>query len=138
MKPLLDIGRKSCLFATAGLLVLSACQRHAVTRSAIDPSGVYILVSVNGRPAPASLAHEGATLQIRSGSFTIRADGMCTSRMTFVPPSGPEVTRDVNATYSRDGTTLRMQWEGAGTTVGTVEGNTFTMNNEGMLLVYRK
>ena len=137
MKPLI-IGLKSCLFAVAGLLVLSACQHHSATRSAIDPSGVYTLVSVNGEAVPAGLAHEGATLQIRSGSFTIRADGTCTSRMTFVPPSGPEVTRDVNATYTRDGTTLRMQWEGAGTTVGTVEGNTFTMNNEGMLLVYRK
>jgi hypothetical protein len=31
-----------------------------------------------------------------------------------------------------------MQWEGAGTTVGTVEGNDFTMNNEGMVFVYRK
>ena len=31
-----------------------------------------------------------------------------------------------------------MTWAGAGTTVGTVEGNTFTMTNEGMVLVYRR
>ena len=30
-----------------------------------------------------------------------------------------------------------MQWEGAGTTQGTVEEDTFTMNNEGMLFTYR-
>ena len=31
-----------------------------------------------------------------------------------------------------------MKWQGAGLTTGTVEGNTFTMDNEGMLFVYKK
>jgi len=31
-----------------------------------------------------------------------------------------------------------MNWQGAGTTIGTVEGDTFTMNNEGMVFAYRK
>jgi hypothetical protein len=29
-------------------------------------------------------------------------------------------------------------WDGAGTTTGTVDGTTFTMDNEGMLFVYRR
>ena len=60
------------------------------------------------------------------------------STTTFVPPSGAEATREVTATYSREGSKLTMQWKGAGMTVGTISNNTFTMNNEGMLLVYRK
>jgi hypothetical protein len=31
-----------------------------------------------------------------------------------------------------------MKWQGAGMTTGTIAGNTFTMNNEGMELVYKK
>ena len=31
-----------------------------------------------------------------------------------------------------------MQWEGAGYTVGDVEDNTFIMDNEGMVLRYRR
>jgi hypothetical protein len=57
--------------------------------------------------------------------------------MAFIPPSGREVTRDVKATYVQKGSTLRMQWEGAGVTTGTIEGNQFTMTNEDMVLVYR-
>jgi hypothetical protein len=31
-----------------------------------------------------------------------------------------------------------MRWEGVGMTAGTVEGDTFTLKNEGIVLVYRK
>ena len=58
--------------------------------------------------------------------------------MTFVPPSGAEATLVRAATYTREGGKLSMQWEGAGSTTGTVEGNTFTMDNEGMVFVFRK
>ena len=95
-------------------------------------------MTVNGKKVPATVSHEGTDLQIRSGSFTISADGTCSSKMTFVPPSGTEATVDAKATYTREGPKLNMQWQGAGKTTGTVEGNTFTMENEGMVFVYRK
>ena len=44
----------------------------------------------------------------------------------------------MRATYTRHGSELTMQWQGAGTTVGTLTGDTFTMNNEGMMLAYQK
>lgn len=31
-----------------------------------------------------------------------------------------------------------MRWQGAGVTVGSVEGDTFTMDNEGQVFLYRK
>jgi hypothetical protein len=77
-------------------------------------------------------------LQVRSGSFTVKAGGTCSTKTTFVPPSGAEATRDVSATYTKEGSKLTMQWQGAGMTTATVEGGTLTMNNEGMLFVYRK
>jgi hypothetical protein len=87
---------------------------------------------------PTTISHEGTALQIRSGTFTINADGTCSSKMVFVPPSGAEATREVSATYTREGAKLNMQWKDAGQTTGTIEGNTFSMDNEGMVLAYRK
>jgi hypothetical protein len=122
---------------TAGLL-LSACKQETKVAAGVDPTGVYALVSVNGNAVPASVSHDGTALQVRSGSFTIKADGTCGTKTVFVPPSGQEATRDVSATYTKEGSKLTMQWQGAGTTTGTIEGNTFTMDNEGMVFVYKK
>jgi hypothetical protein len=122
----------------AAVVLLFGCGKTSLRPSGPDPSGVYALISVNSTKVPASVAHEGATLQVRSGTFTINADGTCDSKIIFVPPSGIESTRKVKATYTQDGAKLRMKWEGAGITTGTIHGDTFTMNNEGMVFAYQK
>jgi len=128
-----------CLLLAVGL-GFSACQPTAKVAEAEgeDVTGIYTLVSVDGSKTPAVVSHDGARLEVRSGVFTIHADGTCNSKMIFVPPSGLESTREVAATYTQDDSTLHMQWKGAGKTIGTVDGNTFTMNNEGMIFVYEK
>ena len=122
---------------TAGLL-LSACKQETKVAAGADPTGDYTLVSVNSNKVPASVSHDGTALQVRSGSFTIKADGTCGTKTVFVPPSGSEATREVSATYTKEGSKLTMKWQGAGMTIGTVAGDTFTMNNEGMVFAYRK
>ena len=109
--------------------------RQSGTTAAPDITGAYTLVSVDGAALPFSHP-EGVV--IRSGTFTINKDGTCSSRMVFSLPSGGDTNREVSASYTREGATLTMTWAGAGTTTGSVEGNTFTMANEGMVLVYRK
>ena len=104
----------------------------------IDPTGVYALVSVDGKSLPCSLFHEGASPTVKSGAFTITADGNCLSQITFSLPDRGDLSREVKATYTRQGAELTMQWEGAGVTMGSVDGNTFTMTNEGMVFAYRK
>jgi hypothetical protein len=126
-----------CFLLTAGLL-LSACKQEAKVAQGGDPTGVYALVSVNGNKVPASISHDGTALQVRSGTFTIEADGTCSTKTIFVPPSGAETAREVSASYTKEGSKLTMQWKGAGKTTGSIESNTFTMNNEGMVFVYRK
>ena len=126
-----------CALLTVGLL-LSACKPEAKVAKDVDPTGDYALVSVNGSTVPASISHDGTALQVRSGTFNIKADGTCSTKTVFVPPSGSEVAREVSATYTKDGDKLTMKWQGAGTTTGTIEGSTFTMDNEGMLFVYKK
>jgi hypothetical protein len=118
--------------------ILSGCTKHSVNSDTAGAVGEYSLVSIDGKDLPATVNHGGATLQVLSGTFTIDARGKCKSKTVFVPPGGSEVEREVAAKYTAAGSELTMRWEGAGVTVGTVEGNTFTMNNEGMLFVYEK
>jgi len=77
-------------------------------------------------------------MTVQSGVFIINADGSCSSKVSFAVESGEELSREVKATYTREGSTLAMKWEGAGTTTGDVAEDTFTMNNEGMIFSYRK
>ena len=121
-----------CLGLTV-LLVISACSKKEIVYSGDGPAGIYALVSVNGDDVPASVSHDGVSLRVNSGDFTINDDGTCRSKTVFVVPSGSETSREVKATYTRDGSKLTMQWEGAGITTGTIQGDTFTMDNEGMV-----
>jgi hypothetical protein len=127
-----------CLVPLCVMLVSAGCKPPAKVAPESNPAGTYNLVSVDGKNVPCALEHEGHKLTIKSGAFIINPDGTCSSKMVFVPPGGNDATREVKATYTRQGSTLTMKWEGAGMTTGTAEGDTFTMNNEGMVLAYRK
>ena len=105
----------------------------------IDPTGIYTLITVNGSEVPTAIFHGDVEVQVYSGIFTINTDGTCNSKVNFGAPSGEDqLTRNVKATYTRAGSVLTMQWEGAGMTMGTVDGVTFTMDNGGMTFVYRR
>lgn len=132
----------SPLLAVAIALASGAChgaarQPHA-TPDMAEIAGTYALVRVDGNEIPATVLHEGTALEVRSGSFSFGADGTCRTVTVFVPPSGLESTREVTATYAKDGTKLTMWWNGAGVTTGTIDGRQFTMDNHGMLFVYRR
>jgi hypothetical protein len=129
------VPKKLCWILSA-VLAVTACRNKALTDAEI--AGVYVLVSVDGKRVPASVSHHGTDLEVRSGTFTLSGDGACSAETVFVPPSGREVTRVVSAVYTRDGSRLDMKWKGAGRTAGTIEDGTFTMNNEGMVFVYKK
>ena len=117
--------------------LFSAC--HFVNAQEVkqDELGVYTLVMVDGIELPATVSHGGVEIEVQSGTFTFDADGTCDSKVIFGPPSGSPVAREVKADYTRDGAELKMNWHGAGKTVGTLEGDKFSMNNEGMILATR-
>lgn len=126
------------LLATCLWLMLTGCKNETAANPAPDPTGVYALVSVDGQPVPCVATHEDTTMTVQSGSFTITADKHCTSSMTISVGSRKDMNIVRRAGYEQSGTELTMQWEGAGMTKGTVAGNDFTMNNEGMVFAYRK
>lgn len=115
--------------------VWAGCKQEAKVAADINPVGTYALVSVDGNKVPCTVQHEGHALAIESGSFIIKADGTCSSKMVL---KGRDSAIEVKATYTRQGSKLTMQWAGAGTTTGTVDGGRFTMNNEGMVFAYGK
>ncbi len=116
----------------------SAATAAADTTKRQDIVGTYTLVSINGNALPYTMTHEPPGVSVTSGTFTINADGTCNSMMVFVPPSGQTMSRQVGATWARNGSKLTMTWQGAGMTTGVIEGDMFTMDNEGQLLAYRK
>lgn len=120
------------------VMAWTGCKPGVQPAAGINPVGTYDLVSVDGKKVPCSVEHEGHTIAVKSGTFIINADGTCSSKMDFSVPSGAGSVREVKAKFTQDGSKLTMVWEGAGTTTGTVQGQTFTMDNEGMIFVYRK
>jgi hypothetical protein len=127
-----------CWLALFLALGWTGCKHESPAAAGINPAGTYTLVSVDGKQVPCNLTHEGAAMTVKSGVFTISGDGTCLSESVFAVESYPDVHREVKATYTMEGTKLTVKWQGAGTTTGTVNGNTFTMNNEGMMFLYQK
>lgn len=127
-----------CLLPLLAAGVWGGCKEKEKVMADVNPAGTYTLVSVDGKQAPCTISHEGVSVTIKSGAFVLGPDGTCSSKMVFSVAPGGDASREVKASYTQKGATLTMRWEGAGTTTGTVQGDTFTMNNEGMKLAYRK
>ncbi|MGZ8940351.1 MAG: hypothetical protein ACXW32_14185 [Limisphaerales bacterium] len=130
-----------CLFTTLLALtfvLFTGCKSHRVQQNAGAPAETYALISVDGQPVPCSVTHNGGNLKINSGVFRFRPDGHCESSIELVSPAGQPVRKNVTATYSRDGEALTFQWKGAGKTKGTLSGDVFTMDNEGMVFSYQR
>jgi hypothetical protein len=125
-------------FIMIAALFLVACQQATRPVGDNNITGDYYLHKVDGIHLPGTVLHDGVAIEIRSGSFVIKANGTCISTTQFVAPDGKEVNRKVHATYVVQDSRLVMKWKGAGITEGTVEGDVFIMDNHGMIFEYRR
>ena len=116
----------------------NASDKKVADMKAAGCTGAYTLVTINGNAVPCQTPHEGGGPLVTAGSFTINADGTCSSKMELKAPAGTPASIERKATYTREGNKLHMKWQGFGQTIGTVEGNNFTMDNEGVMFAYRK
>ncbi len=127
------------LLAALLLTALTGCKGEPQPAAAdLDPVGIYPLVSVNGKALPCKLNHEGVNLTVKAGTFTINRSGTCRSVCAYSAPPHPDMIREVKAAYTLKGATLTLRWSGAGTTQGQINGDTFTMTNEGAIFSDRK
>jgi len=122
----------------AAALALVSCQQNLQRPDENNIAGIYYLVKVDGTAIPVTVSHDGTPLIVLSGTFIISKDRTCFSRTRFVAPDGKEMTREVNADYQVQGSKLIMQWQGAGETEGTVQGDVFIMDNHGMIFEYSR
>lgn len=126
------------LVVSALALLAVGCQQQPKSSTPPDATGTYTLATVGGQKLPCTPPHQGGAPEVRAGSITLQADGTFTSTMTYAGPGGQAGSRDFSGTYTRQGSSFKLQWKGAGTTTATLDGNIFTMNNEGLLFAYRK
>ena len=135
---ILMLNKSKLITAFVVICLLTAPHIVAAQDDQQDEIGVYTLVNVDGIELPATVSHDDVEIKVHSGTFTFNADGTCESNVLFGPPSRDPITRKVTADYSRDGDEVKMNWHGAGKTVGTLKGDRFSMNNEGMIFNYEK
>jgi hypothetical protein len=126
-----------CCLLMAIAFFTSGCGSAKETEN-VNPNGIYTLITLDGNTIPATVSEGGHTIQVLSGSFTFDGKGNCISKMTFVPQGGDQQIMEVNATYTMSDSTLTMKWQNAGITTGTINGDIFTMMNEGTKLVFKK
>jgi hypothetical protein len=131
------------LLAACLLLIFNSCWAQAAgnnSAAGLDPatSTVYALVSVDGKAVPCVLTHEDTTMTVQAGSFTMATNNCCGTSMTITVGTNKAVNILRQATYEQSGNELTMKWKGFGSTKGTLAGDDFTMNNEGMIFVYHK
>ena len=131
--------RISCFLLFLTSLLLVACNQGSETAESPDFTGTYNLVSVDGHAVPYAPTHQGQLApEIVSSSLSLKDDGTFSMVMSYTNPSGGTISRDFTGTYTSQGSDFNLNWEGAGQTKVTIEGDTLTLNNEGMLFVYQK
>lgn len=130
------------LAVLVGLPIAATLSREKGPQSASGLSGpadAYKLVTVDRHPVPYAPMHQGQQApEIVSSTIALNNDGTFRAAMTYGMPGGGSTSRYSNGTYAKNETGFAFNWEGAGQTNVTIEGNKLTMDNEGMLFVYQK
>ena len=127
------------LFVVSALVLLtSGCRKNTSAAKSPDYTGTYTLDTINGRKLPFNPLPRIAATEFSSGAITLQADGSFTSAISYRTPEGKISKRDASGSYTNAGTSFRLQYTGRGAATATLEGNTFTVNDDDMKLVYRK
>lgn len=119
-------------------LALPGCRQGESPAKTSDHVGTYTLATINGNRLPFTPPNEGGAPQIESGAIALLADGSFSSTMTYRMPDGKVGNRGSSGSYTRQGSSFKLEWKGAGVTLGTLEGNTFTIDDDGLKCAYRK
>ncbi|GJM27090.1 MAG: hypothetical protein DHS20C16_35050 [Phycisphaerae bacterium] len=132
-------GMTFAVIALAGIALGCKTTGEESTDPDTDVTGIYHLISIEGNPIPYAPMHLGRRQpQVVAGTITLHDGGTFASTMEYANDAGKTMSRAFAGTYTMDGAEFILSWAGAGRTRATIEENTFTMNNEGMLFVYEK
>ena len=128
--------------AAALSLPFAACGGDGGTGLDTELSGTYTLRSVNGQPLP-FVAYEDAVEKFEllgdefdfgARTFTQSTDFRYTERGVVTTDTFEDSGR-----YTLDGNALTVEFDSDGSSVtGAVDGNSFTLAGDGVVLLYRK
>ena len=130
------------LAIAAALLLPAAACGDGGTGLTTELSGTYTLRTVNGQPLP-FVAYEDAVekFELLGDEFDFGASSFRQSTNFRYTERGV-VTTDTfedGGRYTLDGNALTVQFDSDGSSVtGAVDGNSFTLAGDGVVLLYRK
>jgi hypothetical protein len=105
----------------------------------VDPSTTDTLIAVDGHALPYAPCHEGRTGPVvQASTRTLKAGTTFVSTGAYRVPAVRTVTRDFSGTYTRTGAVLTLRWDGASQTTASLDGDAFTMVNEGSRFTHRR
>jgi hypothetical protein len=128
--------------AVALILAATACGDGPTDPSVESVVGIYSLVTINGTAVPLTLVTEpDYRLEVLSGFFDLRADGTFTLSLRFRETvDGTATTSDYaeSGTYTLSGSVLTFTTTEGLTGQATVSGNTLTIAESGLVLVFTR
>ena len=136
--------RVYCFVIVIATLFLASCNASAPvpTSASLDMpevAGTYTLATVDGHAVPYAPMHGGQQApEVAGGSLTLNTDGTFSSEMRFTNPEIRVMGGSSKGNFVLERDEYVLSWEGAGKTLVQIDGDTLTMNNEGMLFVYKK
>jgi hypothetical protein len=130
--------------AMFGVALLAACGGD--DKSPAGPgdqvTGTYTLRTVAGRPVPAVLVEEdGVKLEVVSGALTLNGDGRFAGTMTLRVTENGTVTTETDGgggRYTVDGGSLVLTDEEGERTTATRAGNSITLSDGGIAMVFTR
>jgi hypothetical protein len=136
--------RKVLAVATLALTMVTACGDSTGPDGEANISGTYTLRTVNGQNLPFPLLVVGTTyrLEVTASTVSINANGTFTQSATLREVNGTNTTTETESatgTWTRTNNAISFRDSADGTVfTGSLSGNTITLVDEGMTLVFQK
>jgi hypothetical protein len=134
---------RKLLLALASLAVIG-CGGDSTGPNA-QVAGTWNLQTVNGSPLPYTVAFLAGPpvykLELISDTFVTAANGTYTEAFTSRETDGSTVTTSTEndtGTWSQNGSSLTVTASDGTVNTATISGNTITLNQQGLVAVYRR
>ena len=104
-------------------------------------AGNYTLRTVNGQDLPVVIVQVlDEKIEVTAGSWRINSDNTFSTSLTLATTTGGTTTSETgsnNGTYTLSGSAITFTFPDASTSSGSISGNTLTVIDEGLSLVFR-
>lgn len=130
------------LLAGLVLAFAAACGGDGGSGPNSEHTGTYALQTANGSALPFVIEQQGANkAELTGGFLNLNADGTFTTRADFrLTINGAVTTTQApdNGTYTRTGNNISFRGSAGDTYSAAYSGNSLTMVDDGLTLVFRK